>query len=48
MLVIEVMMIPHKNIKNPSTFSPENLRTIKDRKYHFSDFTLKIDFIYLL
>ena len=48
-LFIELMMmIPQINIKNPSTFNSENLKTKKDIKDYLSGFTQKIHLIYLL
>lgn len=39
-LVIEVMMIPHMNIQNASTFTTDNSKTKQDMKSHFSGLTL--------
>lgn len=47
-VVTEVMIIPHINIKSPSTFYSENLRTKKEMENPFSGLTQKIDLIYLL
>ena len=46
-LTIEVMMNPHINIKNASTFSSDNSKTKLDIKSHFSGLTRNKN-IYLL